>query len=71
MGYVYFDRNCALQEGLLFVKPLEIDRTGASIFSTVKMLLRKRNSILWKFSFICDWWCNTYGQEIQKVYLWF
>lgn len=42
MGYVwYFDRNCVLQD-LPFVKLLEIDATGASIFSALKTLSEEK-----------------------------
>ena len=44
MGYVrYFDDKCTLKEELLFVKLLETDTTGSSIFTPVKTVFEDKS----------------------------
>ena len=44
MGYVrYFDDHCSLKEDLLFVKLLETDTTGTSIFMAVKSFFEEKS----------------------------
>ena len=54
MGYVrYFDDNCTLKKDSLFVKLLETDTTGSSIFTAVKTFFEEKPIPIGKHCFMC------------------